>query len=143
MKSNNGNEPDRLNRIVEGTNIYGELKGESNIRIDGYVKGTIETTGKVVVGSAGVIEGNVKCSNADIEGRIIGNINLDELLVLKNTATIEGDICTSKLSIEPGSVFTGQCKMGKGQINPKSNEQAKQKNNGITKKQKTSDDVVY
>ena len=36
--SNGSQSPERLNRIVEGTHIEGDIKSDSNIRIDGYVK---------------------------------------------------------------------------------------------------------
>lgn len=106
------NSPDRLNRIVEGTNIQGEIKSDSNIRIDGKVKGTITTKGKLVLGPSGFIEGEVICASADIEGTITGKITVDQLLSLKSTAKINGDILTGKLAIEPGAVFTGSCGMG-------------------------------
>ena len=42
----NINSPDRLNRIVEGTIIEGQINSESNIRIDGFLKGTVNTKGR-------------------------------------------------------------------------------------------------
>ena len=112
MASNNVNSPDKLNRIVEGTSIEGEIISEGNIRIDGNVKGTVSTKGRLVIGPNGNIEGNIVCSNADIEGSLLGTIKVAELLTLKSTAKLQGDISTSKLSIEPGAVFGGTCSMG-------------------------------
>ena len=109
----NGNQsPERLNRIVEGTNIEGDIKSDSNIRIDGYVKGTIQIKGRLVLGPNGKIDGEVICKNADIEGKLNGIIEVDELLSLKSTAKLQGEISTNKLSIEPGAIFSGNCKMG-------------------------------
>jgi len=108
----NINSPERLNRIVEGTIIQGEVKSESNIRIDGSVKGTIITKGRLVVGPKGNIEGDVVCQNADIEGSLNGTIKVGELLSLKATSKLQGDIITSKLAIEPGAIFAGTCGMG-------------------------------
>jgi cytoskeletal protein CcmA (bactofilin family) len=109
----NGNQsPERLNRIVEGTAIEGDIKSDSNIRIDGYVKGTISVKGRLVLGPTGKIDGNVYCKNADLEGKLNGVIEVDELLSLKNTAKLQGEISTNKLSIEPGAIFSGNCKMG-------------------------------
>lgn len=108
--------PEKLNRIVSGTTIEGEIKTDSNIRIDGTVKGTISAKGRLVVGSSGSIEGDVVCENADIEGRITGQIAVNGLLSLKSTARLECDITTKKLAIEPGAVFTGNCTMGGGVI---------------------------
>lgn len=108
---NNINSPERLNRIVEGTNINGDIVSDSNIRIDGFVKGTIRTSGRLFIGAKGRIEGEVICSSAEIEGTLIGTINVKDLLTLKATAKLEGDISTNKLSIEPGAEFTGSCGM--------------------------------
>lgn len=108
------NSPDRLNRIVEGTVIQGDITSESNIRIDGKHTGTIQTKGRLVVGAKGYIEGEIHCSNADIEGTFIGKITVQEQLALKSTAKLEGDIITGKLSIEPGAKFSGSCSMDKG-----------------------------
>ncbi|MEM9050507.1 MAG: polymer-forming cytoskeletal protein [Bacteroidota bacterium] len=108
--------PEKLNRIVAGTSIEGEIKTDSNIRIDGAVKGTITAKGRLVVGSTGTIDGKVICENADIEGKITGQISVNGLLSLKSTARLECDITTKKLAIEPGAVFTGNCTMGGGVI---------------------------
>lgn len=113
MGKSNDNLPDMtINRIVEGTHIEGEIKSESNIRIDGSFKGNLTTKGRLVVGPAGVIEGNIHCQNAEVEGNIKGKLNVQQLLSLKGSAKVEGDIFTDKLSIEPGSSFTGACNMG-------------------------------
>lgn len=101
-----------INRIVEGTSIQGEIKCESNIRIDGAFVGTIQTKGRLVVGPTGRVEGEVTCQNSEIEGTVKGKMLVQQLLALKATSTVEGDIVTDKLSIEPGANFTGNCNMG-------------------------------
>lgn len=120
------NSPDRLNRIVEGTSIEGDIRSDSNIRIDGKLKGTIHTKGRLVIGSSGIIEGEIICENADIEGVFIGKINVNQLLSLKSTAKLTGDIITSKLAIEPGAMFSGACSMGGMIKDLKSTEPMKQ-----------------
>lgn len=102
-----------INRIVEDTHIAGEMKSSSNIRIDGTLTGNLMTTGKLVLGSTGIIEGDVTCENAEIEGRIVGKVSVRQLLSLKASSKVEGEIYTDKISIEPGAVFTGTCNMGK------------------------------
>lgn len=101
-----------INRIVEGTSIEGEIKCESNIRIDGSFKGNLNTKGRLVIGPAGVIDGTISCQNAEIEGILKGKIQVQQLLSLKGSARVEGDIITDKLSVEPGSSFSGNCTMG-------------------------------
>ncbi|MBL7939694.1 MAG: polymer-forming cytoskeletal protein [Flavobacteriales bacterium] len=108
--------PGKINSIMEGTSIEGEIKSDSNIRVDGRVKGTVNARGRVIVGQTGVIEGEVVCQSSDIEGTVIGKINCQDLLSLKATAKLQGDINTKKLAIEPGAVFTGNCSMGGGVV---------------------------
>ena len=108
--------PGKINSIMEGTSIEGEIKSDSNLRIDGRVKGTINVRGRLIVGQSGVIEGEVTCQSSDIEGTVIGRVNCQDLLSLKATAKLQGDINTKKLAIEPGAVFTGNCSMGGGVV---------------------------
>ncbi len=108
--------PGKINSIMEGTSIEGEIKSDSNLRVDGRVKGTINVRGRLIVGQSGVIEGEVTCQSSDIEGTVIGRVNCQDLLSLKATAKLQGDINTKKLAIEPGAVFTGNCSMGGGVV---------------------------
>jgi cytoskeletal protein CcmA (bactofilin family) len=103
------NSPDKLNRLVEGTSITGDIKADSNFRIDGKLKGSLDTLGKLVIGPTGRIEGEVKCANADIEGEFIGNIIVDGLLNIKSTAKIEGTVTTNQIGMEVGCSFSGSC----------------------------------
>ena len=101
-----------VNLIGVGTTIDGEVTSSGDIRVDGRLSGSINTKGKVVIGSTGIVEGNVIASNADISGDLKGAISVAELLSLKSTAKLDGDIVTNKLAIEPGAAFTGSCSMG-------------------------------
>ncbi|MCI1751812.1 MAG: polymer-forming cytoskeletal protein [Flavobacteriales bacterium] len=113
--------PGKINSIMEGTSIEGEVRSDSNIRIDGKVKGTINVRGRLIVGISGIVEGDVTCQSSDIEGTVNGKITCQDLLSLKATAKLNGDIHTKKLSIEPGAVFGGNCNMGGG-MEPKAPE---------------------
>ena len=101
-----------INMIGVGTTITGDVNSNGDLRIDGTLKGSVATEGKVVLGKNGVIEGDVVCNNADIAGEIKAKITVSQLLTLKSTAKLKGDIITNKLSIEPGAVFSGSCSMG-------------------------------
>ena len=109
---NSTNTPSVINMVGNGTVINGDIQSKSDIRIDGTLKGSVKTEGKLVVGSSGVVEGDVVCSNADISGEIKAKITVSQLLALKSTSKLNGDIVTNKLSIEPGATFSGSCSMG-------------------------------
>ncbi len=103
--------PDRLNVIVDGSKVMGDMITESNLRVDGEVIGNVSSAAKVVIGASGYIKGNLTCTDADIEGKVEGTLMVDGLLVLRSRANIEGEITTSKLQVEEGAQFSGQCRM--------------------------------
>jgi cytoskeletal protein CcmA (bactofilin family) len=100
------------NIIGAETVIEGSITTESNIRIDGVLRGSLKSKAKIVIGPTGRIEGDVVGQNADIEGEITGKVTVMELLVLKSTSQVEGDIATNKFVVEAGAKFNGNCRMG-------------------------------
>ena len=101
-----------MDSIAEGTVFTGNITASKGIKINGIVKGSVICNGKVIVGKTGIIEGEIKCLNAEMEGVLKSAITVKELLELKSTANLQGEIITGRLSVEPGASFTGSCKMG-------------------------------
>jgi len=104
-------ESNSINIITSGTLIKGDISASGDFRLDGTLEGNIQLNGKLVVGDSGIVNGNVLCVNANIIGTVNGNLSVKELLSLNATARVKGDILINKLSIEPGAVFTGKCRM--------------------------------
>ena len=100
--------------IESSTKIVGDIFSEADFRIDGVVDGNITTTGKVVVGKSGKINGKINCSNADISGSISGKIEVIEVLSLMSESLIQGDIITGKLSVEEGAQVDASISMKSG-----------------------------
>ena len=111
MAKLNETDNNTINLISTGTDITGDVKSNGDIRIDGTLTGNLNTKGKVVIGPTGKISGEVICKNSEVSGMVEGKIIVGQLLNLKASSKILGDIDTAKLSIEPGAVFTGTCKM--------------------------------
>ena len=72
----------KTNRIVEGTSIHGNIVSPADFRLDGHLVGNFETKGKLVIGPAGSVTGDIICKNCDIEGKYEGKIQVTELLNL-------------------------------------------------------------
>ena len=109
--SANQESPVRNNLIGNGTTIKGEIIATGDIRVDGTIIGTMKSTGKVVIGQQGVVEGDIICNSADISGKVKGTIRVDELTSLKATSRLEVELYTKQLFIEVGAIFTGKCDM--------------------------------
>lgn len=107
-KDNKNTPPSRgLNTVNEGTTVTGDLKAESDIRVDGTIKGNLDCEAKVIIGPKGMIEGEVKCESAVIEGEFHGKLFVKDMLTVKETAKITGDVVTRKVAMMAGCDFEG------------------------------------
>lgn len=101
----------KTNRIVEGTTITGDIVSMADFRLDGALIGNFQSNGKIVIGPAGSVKGDIVCKNADIEGRYSGKIQVTEILNIKSKSIIFGEVICGKLSVEPGANFSASCVM--------------------------------
>jgi len=110
--------------ISAGTTIKGDISSNSDLRIDGTIIGNINSNAKIVIGSSGVVEGDLFGNNADIVGKTSGTIKVKELLQLRGECVVNGNIYAGKLQVEPSATFNGQCHMGANVVDMASNEVA-------------------
>lgn len=115
-----------LNTLVEGTEVEGNIKTESDIRIDGILIGDLSCDAKVIIGPSGTVEGNVTCQSAVIEGSFEGILEVAGNLTLKETAVINGEAAYDKLVVHQGAVINANIRR-KG-ANPTDNTIVKQVN---------------
>lgn len=121
----------KTNRIVEGTSIKGDIVSQADFRLDGELIGNFQSKGKIVIGPAGSVTGDIICKNADIEGKFNGKIKVSEILNVKHKASIYGEVVCGKLSVEPGADFSASCKM-------KTNSKISIPNDGQPKSEETN-----
>ena len=113
--------PNAFNSLVQGTVVEGTVRSESDIRVDGLIKGKLFCDAKVVIGPTGQIEGEIRCANAVIEGKFDGTIVVAELLNIRENAVVSGEVTTGKLLVQTGAVFNVTCNMGGQAPTAKSN----------------------
>lgn len=101
----------KTNRIVEGTKIIGDIISKADFRLDGELTGNFHCSGKIVIGPAAVVNGDIICKNADIEGKFNGKIEVAEILNVKAKSSIQGEVVCGKLVVEPGADFSASCTM--------------------------------
>lgn len=112
-----------LNTILgKGSTFEGTLKVEESLRVDGKIKGKVSTTDSLVIGKEGEIEGEIKTKNAIIGGRVKANLKASGKVILESKSQFIGELTTTRLVIDDGAVFEGQCTMqeeGKSGPSPK------------------------
>ena len=109
--------------ISAGTKLKGDISSSSDLRIDGTIIGNIHSSAKIIIGSSGVVEGDISGNQADIVGKVSGNIRAKELLQLKGESIVTGNLYAGKLQVEPSATFNGQCHMGANIVDMNKNEQ--------------------
>lgn len=109
--------------ISAGTKLKGDISSSSDLRIDGTILGNIHSSAKIVIGSSGVVEGDISGNQADIVGKVSGNIRAKELLQLRGESVVTGNLFAGKLQVEPSATFNGQCHMGANIVEMNNNEQ--------------------
>jgi cytoskeletal protein CcmA (bactofilin family) len=102
-----------LNMVGTGTLVKGDITSDGDLRVDGRIHGNVNSKSKIALGASAEIIGNAIARSADISGKIEGDLEIAETLFLRATAKITGNIKTSKIIIESGAVFNGNCYMNK------------------------------
>lgn len=112
-----------LNTVNEGTTVVGDLQAESDIRVDGTIKGNLKCKAKVIIGPKGMIDGEVTCENAVIEGGFNGKLHVKDMLSIKETAKVSGDVITRKVAMMAGCDFEGNVTTRGGKMGASNNGQ--------------------
>lgn len=97
------------NRINQDCIIKGDISSCTDIRIDGNIEGNIDSTSKIVIGTTGMVKGNIQCEDLTIEGKVDGDISINGTLYLRKTAHVGPfSVKFKKIIIEEGAVVECQ-----------------------------------
>jgi cytoskeletal protein CcmA (bactofilin family) len=108
------NERGLLTIIGAGTTLEGTIVVPHSVRIDGTLKGKLETSETLTVGSTGTIEADIIAKSAIIGGNVRGNLTVDDRVELEANSSLIGDLKTRDLIINEGATFHGNCSMDVG-----------------------------
>lgn len=96
----------------------GELIGEEDLLIQGYVEGTIDLKGnKLIVGKQGVIKANVLAKTISIEGTVEGDVFGEERISILSSSNVKGNLVADRVTLEDGAKFRGSIDMETGAQN--------------------------
>jgi cytoskeletal protein CcmA (bactofilin family) len=92
--------------------IDGTVTGSEPVVLDGTIKGKIDLTSDLRIGTRGRAEATVHARNVIVEGQVAGDISADERLELVSTAVVEGNLKAPKIVVAEGAKFRGSVDMG-------------------------------
>ncbi|BAD42307.1 conserved hypothetical protein [Symbiobacterium thermophilum IAM 14863] len=97
--------------IGEGTQIKGTFQSSGVVRVDGFLEGSIEHDGDLIVGPKGRIQATIKARSLATAGEIHGDVEVAEKLELLPGAHLKGDVRCGHLVIHEGARFHGRSLM--------------------------------
>ena len=104
--------------LSQGVSIKGSVKFLNELRIDGEVEGTIESTGTLMIGEHACIRGEIRTKSVEVQGTVEGNIFVTERCELQAGSTLHGDIEAPRLVVNENVTFLGHAKVGTGKALP-------------------------
>lgn len=112
-RDNGAQAPESVISIIgPGMTIVGNCETGGTIRVEGSVEGSIKAGKAVVIGTQGVVTGDIITQDAVISGRVEGTVVAASRLELQATSHIEGDVHTRRMQLEEGAVLNGNVHMG-------------------------------
>jgi cytoskeletal protein CcmA (bactofilin family) len=94
-----------------GTHIEGTLELEGEVKLEGQIKGKVTGTGVVIVGEQANLQADVHAPSIVVHGIVRGEMHATDRLELHRTAKVKGAIRASRIRIDEGAVFEGECRM--------------------------------
>lgn len=105
-------EEGKVNSILgKGCKWNGTFDGEGTFRIDGEFEGTINKCDTVHVGKTGIVKAQMNVRNAIVWGKVVGDITAQERIELQGGSHLQGNVKTTRLVIDEGVFFEGNCSM--------------------------------
>ncbi len=92
--------------------VDGTVSGSEPVIVEGTIKGAINLTNDLRVGTKARIEAKVHARNVIVEGRLAGDISADDRVELVASATVDGNIKAPKIIVAEGAKFRGNVDMG-------------------------------
>lgn len=112
MFGNDGKKTGKMDTIIgRNTKLEGRIEAKGTIRLDGELVGDLHVQGSAIIGTKGLIKGNVYCTNIYVAGTIEGNVDCKEQLRLTNTSRLTGDIKVKTFIVDENASFEGKCEM--------------------------------
>ncbi len=111
----NGKKTDKkkkeFTQFQEKSYFNGILNFKNPLNILGKFNGKIQGETTLQIGSSALVEANISVKNLIVYGKVIGNVYAKEKVELKNGSSLIGNIKSTKLEIDEGVIFEGQCEM--------------------------------
>jgi len=96
----------------KGTRIEGTLELDGEVKLEGQIKGKITGTGVITIGENANVQADVIAPTIIVHGVVQGQLFATDRLEVHRTAKVKGLLQATRIRIDDGAVFEGECRMG-------------------------------
>ena len=92
--------------------IDGTVSGTEPVLIEGTIRGKINLSADLRIGTHARVEASVHAKNVTVEGKLNGDVSADDRVELVQTSVVDGNIKAPKIIVAEGATFRGSVDMG-------------------------------
>jgi cytoskeletal protein CcmA (bactofilin family) len=98
--------------VLNEPELTGEVHFRDMLRINGHIAGKVTSPkGTLIVDGSALVDGDIDVGAVVIGGTVNGDVIAHERVELGPAAVINGNISTRTLTMKPGAIFQGDCRM--------------------------------
>ncbi len=102
----------RSGRLETQPELTGEITFKDMLRVNGHIAGKVSSPkGTLIVDASALVDGDIDVGVVVISGTVNGDVVGHERVELGPASIINGNISTRTLTMKPGAVFQGDCRM--------------------------------
>ena len=95
-----------------GPELSGEISFKDMLRVNGHIAGKVTSEkGTLIVDPSALVDGDIDVGVVVVSGVVNGDVIGRERVELGPASVINGNISTRALTMKPGAVFQGDCRM--------------------------------
>jgi cytoskeletal protein CcmA (bactofilin family) len=110
-----------INLTIIGLNmtVNADIESSDDIKIDGNFRGSINTSGKVIISTTGEVDGDIKASEIEVSGKAEGDFEAVENFIITVGGSFRGSVKTRDITIMESAYFDGKCTISTNNYEPK------------------------
>jgi len=93
------------------TRLKGEVTGDEDIIVEGFVEGQIRISRDLRIGPGGVVKATVEARSVVVSGELNGDCQASDRVEIQAKGCLTGNIRAPRLAIAEGAVFRGNSEM--------------------------------
>lgn len=97
--------------VDEHLSVQGDLDTAGTVRVDGHVEGHFHRAAVLIVGTSGVVAGDVQAGEVVVAGHIDGSVIASSRVEIHATGVVHGDIVCAAMMLQEGGMIEGHVRV--------------------------------